>query len=319
MGTDGRPHVPVLLKEVVEWLTPALGTGGPLVDCTLGFGGHAQAFLEAFPSLVVIGIDKDDEALAWTRRELARFGGRLVAVKRDLGQIAEVVQEQGYEAVEAVLYDLGTSSVQLDRLDRGFRYSSGSPLDMRMDREGDLRAEDVVNTYDERSLARILSRYGEERFAARIARAVVRRRQERPFTDAGDLAEVVKEAIPAATRRTGPHPARRTFQALRIEVNHELESLATSVEAAIDLLGPGGRIAAISYHSLEDRIVKRALAGRAKGCICPRDLPVCACGRQAEVRVLTSKPIRPTPDEIAGNPRSDSAKMRVAIKLEVAA
>lgn len=319
MDTDGRPHVPVLLKEVVEWLEPALRAPGPLVDCTLGFGGHAQAFLEAFPKLVVIGIDKDAEALEWTQSHLARFGERLVAVKRDLGQIEEVVREQGYDTVEAVLYDLGTSSVQLDRLDRGFRYSSGSPLDMRMDREGDLRAEDIVNTYDERSLARILARYGEERFAARIARAIARRRETRRFTDAGDLAEVVKEAIPAATRRTGPHPARRTFQALRIEVNHELESLAASVEAAVDLLPPGGRLAAISYHSLEDRIVKRALAARAKGCICPRDLPVCACGKQAEVRILTSKPIRPTPEEVADNPRSDSAKMRVAQKLGVAA
>ena len=318
MADDGLLHVPVLAKEVVEWLTPALGEG-PLVDCTLGFAGHSRAFLEASPSLVVIGIDRDDEALEASRQTLGEFGRRFTAVKANLAEIASVVEEQGYDSVEAVLYDLGTSSVQLDRMDRGFRYSSGAPIDMRMDRESDLRAEDIVNTWPEKEITRILYKYGEERFAPRIAKAIVRRRASQPFTDAGDLADVVKQAIPAATRRTGPHPARRTFQALRIEVNQELESLTKSLDDAIALLQPGGRIAAISYHSLEDRIVKHRFVAGAKGCICPRDIPVCVCGREAELRLLTRKPVRPSEAEVLANPRSDSGRLRVAEKLGRAA
>jgi 16S rRNA (cytosine1402-N4)-methyltransferase len=267
----------------------------------------------------LIGLDRDDEALEAAAERLAPFGNRVRLVHRDFGQLAEVLEELDEEQLAGVLYDLGVSSPQLDRADRGFRYRGDAPLDMRMDRSQPFTAADVVNGYDERRLAGVIGRLGEERFAGRIARAIVRRRAERPFESTEDLAAVVRDAIPAATRRTGPHPARRTFQAIRIEVNGELDALAASLPAAIDALRPGGRVAVISYHSLEDRIVKRTFAEGAKGCTCPPDLPVCVCGRQAALRVLTRRPVRPAEQEIEDNPRADSARLRVAERLEVAA
>lgn len=311
--------MPVLSEAAQEWLAPALAGNGPLVDCTLGAGGHTEAFLSRMPELVVIGIDRDPDALAAAGERLRRFGDRARLVKANFEEIDSVVEGEGYEQVAAVFYDLGVSSPQLDRADRGFGYRSGFPLDMRMDQGQELKARDIVNTYPENRLTDIISRYGEERFARRVARAIVRRRAERTFEDAGDLAEVVREAIPAATRRTGPHPARRTFQALRIETNRELEALETSVDAAIDLLGTGGRIAVISYHSLEDRIVKGRFREGAQGCICPKDFPVCVCGNKPRLRILTGKPVRPGEAEVQANPRSDSARMRVAEKLDEAA
>lgn len=314
MQSDGFGHIPVLETEVLELLLPA-ARGGVLVDCTLGGGGHAEAFLEADPDLVVIGLDRDDEALAAAAARLGNFGDRIRAYKTNFAHIEEVVRQAGFQSVSAVLYDLGVSSHQLDRPGRGFQYRSGSPLDMRMDISSALRAADIVNGYSQKDLASVIARYGEERFASRVANAIVRRRAKQEFQDGGDLAEVIKEAIPAATRRTGPHPARRTFQALRIEVNQELESLVRSLDAAIDLLSAGGRLAAISYHSLEDRIVKHRMQAASKGCTCPRDLPVCVCGKKAEMRLVTKKAIRPSPEESGSNPRSDSGRLRAAEKL----
>ncbi|MCA1838968.1 MAG: 16S rRNA (cytosine(1402)-N(4))-methyltransferase RsmH [Actinobacteria bacterium] len=312
-------HVPVLAEEVLAWLGPAVSDASAVVDCTLGGGGHAQLFLDMNSSVRVFGIDKDPEAISAAKAKLASYEDRFIAVKGDLAEVDRLLGEHGIEEVAAFIYDLGVSSPQLDRADRGFRFSGPAPLDMRMDPSSDLKAADVVNRYSEKDLIDIIFRYGEERFARRVAGAIVARRTRQPFTATDDLAEVVKAAIPAATRRTGPHPARRTFQAIRIEVNHELESLGASLPAAIAMLKAGGRIAVISYHSLEDRIVKRTFAQSAKGCTCPRDLPVCVCGHEADIKVLTSKPVRPSQDEVAANPRSDSARMRVARKMGKAA
>lgn len=314
-GTEFE-HEPVLVGEVVSWLTPALRLGLPVVDCTLGAGGHSEALLEA--GATVIGIDRDSLALGASVDRLRRYGERIVAVKANLRQIAKVVKEAGHEQVAAVLYDLGVSSPQLDHPERGFGFRDDAPLDMRMDHSDTLRAADIVNNYSLERLVDIIARYGEERFARRVAGAIIRRRVAAPFERTQDLAEVVKTAIPAATRRTGPHPARRTFQALRLAVNQELESLEASLPQAIDLLATGGRIAVISYHSLEDRIVKRTFVARAKGCVCPPDLPGCVCGRVPEIEILTRRPVRPSLTEVARNRRSDSARMRVAGKLEVA-
>lgn len=317
-GTGFR-HIPVLSGAALEWLTPALSGEGPLVDCTLGAGGHSEAFLKALPKLVVIGIDRDSDALEAAGRRLEAFGGRVRLVQSNFAEIEQAVRGEGYEKVGAILYDLGVSSPQLDRADRGFGFRGGFPLDMRMDQTADLNARDIVNNYSEDRLVDIFFRYGEEKFSRRVARAIVLRRAIQPFEEASDLAEVVKTAIPAATRRTGPHPARRTFQALRIETNSELDSLERSLAAALDLLRPGGRVAVISYHSLEDRIAKQAFRDAAEGCICPKDFPVCVCGRTALVRVLTNRPVRPDEKESAVNPRSDSARMRVAEKMPEAA
>lgn len=311
-------HRPVLLREVVSWLGPALGDNSPLVDCTVGGGGHSEAFLERFPSLRLIGIDRDSQALRASKRRLERFGPRVVLVKRNFSELAEVLREFGHNSAGAVFYDLGVSSYQLDRPERGFQFRAGSPLDMRMDIDLHQTAADLVNNYSESELNRLIANYGEERFASRIAKAIVRRRDRRPFTDGADLADVIKEAIPAATRRSGPHPARRTFQALRIEVNDELTSLRDSLKAAVEIVEPGGRIGAISYHSLEDRIVKGTFRDFSAGCVCPRDFPVCRCETKAKLRVLTRRPVRPAAEERAGNPRSDSARMRVAEALAVA-
>lgn len=312
-------HVPVLLLEALEWLGPALSGSGPLIDCTVGGGGHSAAFLEAFPQLRVIGLDQDVEALAAASLRLGAYGERVELVKANFVDIADVVRNCGYEQVGAILYDLGVSSPQLGRPDRGFGYRHGFVLDMRMDQSLPRKASDIVNKYSEEALSDIIFRFGEERFARRIARVIVRRRQAEEFTDAGDLAEVIKTAIPAATRRTGPHPARRTFQALRIETNQELDALEGSLASTSQLLRPGARIAVMSYHSLEDRIVKRTYRELAQGCVCPRNIPFCVCGQVPRVKVLTNKAIRPGEAEILGNPRSESARMRVAEKLAEAA
>lgn len=317
-GTGFR-HVPVLSGPALDWLTPALEGPGPLVDCTLGAGGHSEAFLEALPDLVVIGIDRDRDALEAAGRRLKPYGNRMRLVQANFADIEQAARGEGYEQVGAILYDLGVSSPQLDRAERGFGFRSGFPLDMRMDQKADLKAQDIVNNYSEDRLVDIIFRYGEEKFARRVARAIVLRRAVQPFEEASDLAEVVKTAIPAATRRTGPHPARRTFQALRIETNAELESLERSLATAVDLLRPGGRVAVISYHSLEDRIAKQAFRAAAQGCSCPKDLPICVCGKSPRVKVLTNRPVRPDEKETARNPRSDSARMRVAEKIAEAA
>lgn len=314
-GQQEFAHIPVLAGEVLEWLRPSIAGGGVLLDCTLGLGGHAEAMLREFQDLELVGMDRDRSALETAGRRLHGFGSRVRLVHGNFADAVLVLAEQGVERVEAMLFDLGVSSPQLDMASRGFSYRGGGPVDMRMDQADSLSAGDIVNQYSEDELARILRGYGEERYARRVARAIVRRRQVNPFVAAEDLAEVVRDAIPAAARRTGPHPARRTFQALRIETNRELESLTASLDMVPDVLAPGGRVAVISYHSLEDRIVKRAFREAAQGCICPREFPVCACGRVPRMQVLTRRPVVPSDEEVRSNRRSASARMRVAAKL----
>jgi 16S rRNA (cytosine1402-N4)-methyltransferase len=309
-------HTPVLLGRVVELLVPALEHGGVFVDGTLGLGGHAQAILERAPRAELVGIDRDPGALATARANLAPYQERVRLLRDNFESIPAVLERLGVEEVRGVLLDLGVSSPQLDEAHRGFSFRGAGPLDMRMDPEQPLMASTVVNEYAQRDLAAVIRRYGEERFASRVAAAIVK---NRPIRDTTHLAEVVKEAIPAATRRTGGHPARRTFQALRLEVNRELEALESVLPGAILSLAPGGRLVVISYHSLEDRIAKRTFAEAARGCVCPPDFPVCVCGAEAKVRLLTRRPVRPDDAEIADNPRASAAKLRAVEKLGTAA
>jgi 16S rRNA (cytosine1402-N4)-methyltransferase len=305
-------HRPVLLAEVVDLLEPALRHGGVLVDGTLGRAGHARALLDAAPRAELVGIDRDRVALEASRADLAPYADRVRLVGDDFKNLASVLERLGVAQVRGVLLDLGVSSPQLDDPKRGFSFRERGPLDMRMDPSAQLTADDVVNGYPERELARVLQRYGQERFATRVAHAIV---EARPLSDTTTLADVVKNAIPAATRRTGGHPARRTFQAVRIEVNDELTAIETAVSDAIDVLQPGGRIAVLAYHSLEDRIVKKAFVDAARGCVCPPDFPICTCGAEARVRILTRRPVRPPKGELENNARSSAAKLRAAEKL----
>ena len=279
-------HEPVLVEEVVR----LLGTADTVLDLTVGLGGHAAALLEAGVSRV-IGVDRDPDALVAASGRLSRFGDRFRSVRARFSEVAEVVKEAGVRAVGGVLYDLGVSSLHLDRAERGFSYRSEGPLDMRMDPDGPTAA-DIVNTYPREDLERVIRELGEERFAGRIARAIVRARERAPLRTTAELSRVVAGAVPK--RRGGPHPARRTFQAIRIEANRELEELAASLPRAAELLEPGGTLVAISYHSLEDRIVKRFLRDR------------------SDLKVLTRKPVRPGAAETAHNPRARSARLRAA-------
>ena len=311
-STASTPHVPVMATEVVEVIQA--GPPGPVLDATVGAGGHAQAILEAAPHLSVIGIDRDADALAEAGTALARFGDRVVLRRARFDALITVVHDLGGGPLSGVVFDLGVSSMQLDRAERGFSYHGHGPLDMRMDRAQDLTAAHVVNTYDVERLAGVFSRYGDERFARRVATAVV---AARPLDSTTILATVVRDAIPAATRRQGPHPARRVFQALRVEVNSELAVLPGAIDSAVSLLAPGGRIAVLSYHSGEDRIVKSRLAAAASGgCTCPPRLP-CVCGAQPLVRLLRRTARRPAAEEIASNPRARSARLRAAERLNV--
>jgi 16S rRNA (cytosine1402-N4)-methyltransferase len=305
-------HHPVLLDQVVELLVPALEDGGIYVDATLGRAGHARGVLEAAPRATLIGIDRDDVALDASRTNLAPYEERVRLARGDFKELASILERLGVAQVRGVLLDLGVSSPQLDDPARGFSFREGGPLDMRMDTSASLTAEHVVNEYPERDLTRVIGRYGEERFARRVARAIV---AARPIADTSALADVVRDAIPAATRRTGGHPARRTFQAIRIEVNGELTALERVLADVVDILEPGGRVAVLSYHSLEDRMVKNTFNDEAQGCVCPPDFPVCSCGAEARIRVLTRKPIRPPAEEVEGNPRSSAAKLRAAERL----
>ena len=311
----GRPvgHEPVLAGTAVDHLIPALEHGGVVVDATLGRAGHATALLKAAPDAELIGIDRDPDALEASNANLAAYAGRVRLVRGDFKDLAAILERLGVTSVRGVLLDLGVSSPQLDEPQRGFSFRNDGPLDMRMDPAQSLSAEDVVNVYPEADLARVISRYGEERFARRVAKAIVR---SRPVSGTRALAEIVKEAIPAATRRTGGHPARRTFQAIRIEVNGELDALEKGLTDALDFSEPGGRVVAISYHSLEDRVVKRIFAEQARGCVCPPDFPVCVCGRTERFRVLTRRPIRPDAEEVARNPRAEAAKLRAVERVE---
>lgn len=314
-GDAADRHVPVLRDRIVELLEPALREpGAVLVDATLGMGGHAEALLEACPAARVIGLDRDEEALALAGERLSRFGDRFEGVHAVYDDIATVLAQHAEGTAMGILFDLGVSSLQLDEADRGFAYRHDAPLDMRMDQSTGITAADVLNTYGHGDLARILKTYGEERFAGRIASAVLREREKEPFTTSARLVELLRSAIPAASQRTGGHPAKRTFQALRIEVNAELEVWERAVTSAIDVLAPGGRIAVLSYHSLEDRITKQAFALGAKSRT-PVGIPVELPEHAAYLRLLTRGAEVPGEDEQHTNPRSASARLRAAQRL----
>jgi 16S rRNA (cytosine1402-N4)-methyltransferase len=319
-GPAGARHVPVSLSRVVELLRPALADRpAVMVDATLGLGGHAAALLAAHPQLTLIGLDRDPEALALAGRRLAAHARRTHLVHAVYDRIAEVLATLGHSRVDAVLFDLGVSSLQLDATARGFSYSRDADLDMRMDPTTGLTAADILNTYPVPELARILREYGEERFAGRIAAAVGRRRAQAPLRRSAELVELLYGAVPAASRRTGGHPAKRTFQALRIEVNGELDALEHAIPAAVDALGLDGRIVVLAYHSLEDRIVKRELALRARSST-PLDLPVELPGHGPELRLLVRGSEQASADEITDNPRAASVRLRAAVRVrEVAA
>jgi 16S rRNA (cytosine1402-N4)-methyltransferase len=317
MGELRGTHVPVLLERCLELLAPALdaaaraGRDAVHVDATLGLGGHAEAVLAAHPRLVLIGLDRDPQALELARTRLRPYADRVRLVHAVYDELPGVLEELGYPAIDGALFDLGVSSLQLDIANRGFAYAQDAPLDMRMDQTRGPTAEEVVNTYSAAELARVLREYGEERFAARIAAAIVRERAKAPITSSAHLAELVRDSIPAATRRTGGHPAKRTFQALRIEVNGELAALRSALPATLDALVPGGRVVVMSYHSLEDRITKQALAARARSSA-PPGLPVELPGTGPTLRLLTRGAEQPTPAEVAANPRAASVRLRAA-------
>jgi 16S rRNA (cytosine1402-N4)-methyltransferase len=307
-------HVPVLAEEVRELL--AVRPGATVVDGTFGAGGHARLLAADLAGQGrLIAIDRDPEARTYFDRFRRELPAQSRFLRGDFAIVLSQLAENGVEA-DAVLLDLGVSSMQIDRPERGFSYAVDAPLDMRMDPSAPESARDIVNELGERELADVLRRYGEERFARQIARAIVRRRDVQPFERTGDLVETIKAAIPAPRRFGDGHPAKRVFQALRIAVNQELESLERALPAALAMLRPGGRLAVISFHSLEDRIVKRFFAAEARGCVCPPELPVCVCGREPRVRLVTRKAVRPAPQEVAGNPRSASARLRVVARTE---
>ena len=304
-------HTPVLLAEVTQQLS--LHPGSIVVDCTLGGAGHAIRIQDSIaPTGILVGIDQDDAALEAARNTL-RLGQQITLIKGNFGELDECLLQARIPYADAFLFDLGVSSPQLDHPERGFSYHVDVPLDMRMDPQRQtLTAADVLATYSEPDLARILRDYGEERWASRIAAFIVAARGRLPLTTTTQLVDVVKAAVPASARRSGPHPARRTFQALRIEVNGELVALETGLRAAVRWLAPSGRIAVISYHSLEDRIVKQVFGELSTGCVCPPELPVCTCGKVPVLRVITRKAVVPSAEEIEQNPRARSAKLRVA-------
>jgi 16S rRNA (cytosine1402-N4)-methyltransferase len=306
-------HVPVLADEVRGLL--AVTPGETVVDATFGAGGHARVLAGDLKGKGrFIAIDRDSTV----RPFFERFEREASVQARFLrGELSVVLSQLGANGIEAdaILIDLGVSSMQIDRPERGFSYAVDAPLDMRMDPSSELSAKEIVNEWDERELATIFRRYGEERFARQIAQAIVRRRQEKQFERTGELVDAVKSSIPAPRRFGDGHPAKRVFQALRIAVNEELDSLERALPAALAMLRPGGRLAVISFHSLEDRMVKRFFAAQARGCTCPPELPVCVCGNEPSMRLLTRKAVRPSPQETAENPRSASAKLRAAVKV----
>jgi 16S rRNA (cytosine1402-N4)-methyltransferase len=319
MATTGSGHLPVMTDRVLALLAPALqAEGSVLLDATLGRAGHASALLSRHPGLTLIGVDADEAAIEESRALLAPYRGRVTLVHARYDAITEVLDALGRPGVQGVLFDLGVSSPQLDDPSRGFAYSYDAPLDMRMDRTATLTAADVVNTYPAARLARVLREYGEERFARRIADAVVRERQKTPLTSTMRLSEIIRDSIPAPARRTGGNPAKRTFQALRIEVNGELEALREALPAALDALAVGGRIVVLAYHSLEDRMVKQALAAGAVDTT-PPGLPVQLAASRPRFRLLTRGAERPDPAEVAANPRAASARLRAAERVLAAA
>jgi 16S rRNA (cytosine1402-N4)-methyltransferase len=315
-AVGGVQHTPVLLERCLELIAPALDRARPVhVDATVGLGGHAEAVLAAHPSVRLIGLDRDPRALALSERRLAPYSDRVQLEHAVYDELPEVLRRLALSTVDSILFDLGVSSMQLDEADRGFAYAKDAPLDMRMDQTTGMTAADVVNTYPAAELARVLRVYGEEKFASRIAGAIVRERARSPLTSSARLAELVRDAIPAPARRTGGHPAKRTFQALRIEVNGELAALDAALPEAIDALSLGGRIVVLSYHSLEDRMVKRALAARASSSA-PIGLPVELPGTGPSLRLLTRGAELPTEAEVSANPRAASVRLRAAERVD---
>lgn len=307
-------HTPVLVREVVASLQ--CRQGGVYVDGTIGGAGHAAAILEATaPDGKLIGIDKDAAAIAEAGNRLAAFGSRFILAKGNFADMGKILHRLGIAQADGILLDLGVSSRQLDAPERGFSFSQSAPLDMRMDQEHGMDAYTLINTYPEKELVGIIRKFGEERMAGKIARTIVARRKTAPIETTAELASLVASAIPARMKGFRIHPATRTFQAIRIAVNHELEDLRGGIESSIEMLKPGGRISVISFHSLEDRIVKDAFVTGAKRCTCPSDLPMCVCGKKAELKVITRKPITPGDLETAANPRARSAKLRTAERI----
>lgn len=308
-------HVPVMLARCIALLAPALSREGAVfIDATLGLGGHSEAILQNFAGVHLIGLDRDLAAIDLAKERLAPFTGRVTIAHAIYEQLPHILAKQGIREVQGILFDLGVSSMQLDDSERGFAYSQDAPLDMRMDNSHGKSAAEVVNTYSAAELSRVLSEYGEERFARRIAEAIVRERAIAPFESTVRLAETVRRSIPAATRRVGGHPAKRSFQALRIEVNDELRVLARAIPAALDSLAVGGRMVVLSYHSLEDRIVKRDIIARTQS-TSPRDLPIELPDHEPKFRSLTRGAEAPSSDEVLSNPRSASAKLRAVERV----
>ncbi len=305
-------HQSVLLEKTIEMMN--IKDGGTYVDGTLGGGGHTEAILKA-ADCRVIGIDRDSDALAAAKERLRPFDGRVQFVKSNFCDIAQVLDDLKIEKVDGCVLDLGVSSYQLDTAERGFSYNHSAPLDMRMDQSQYISAFNIVNEYSERELTRIIRDYGEEQWASRIAQYIVAERSRGSIQTTGELVEIIKKAIPTRARRTGPHPAKRTFQAIRIEVNNELGVLESTVRAVSDCLTVGGRMCVITFHSLEDRIVKHTMQNLANPCTCPPKIPVCICGKVPTVKVI-SKAIIPTKEEMEQNPRCKSAKLRVMERIE---
>ncbi len=304
-------HTTVLLHETVNSLP--LETGKIFVDCTLGGGGHSLEILKSSEARL-IAIDKDEYAIDYSKERLKEYSDRITFVRSDFREIRKVLEDLGIEKVDGLIADLGVSSFQLDDESRGFSYMKDSPIDMRMDRDDPFSAEQIVNGYPKDELIRILYEYGEEKYAPRIAEAIIR---NRPIETTGQLSEIVKSALPAAERRKNHHPAKKTFQAIRIETNGELEALKSAVEDFIDVLNDGGIAAIITFHSLEDRIVKEAFRKADNPCTCPPSFPVCVCGKKSRGRVMTKKPIVPSEEEVEDNPRARSAKLRVFRKSDI--
>ena len=306
-------HVSVLLQECMDGLN--IKPNGIYVDGTAGGAGHSFQIASRLTDGKLIAIDRDEEAVAVATERLCGFGEQAVVVRSNYSEVKRVCESLGIEQIDGLLLDLGVSSYQLDTAERGFSYNADAPLDMRMDTSSPFSAYNVVNEYSEQELKKIIYNYGEDRFAPRIASAIVKQREIKPIETTGELVGLIKGAIPAAAREGGHHPAKRTFQAIRIEVNGELAIIEPTIKDAVSMLKPGGRIAIITFHSLEDRIVKQTFAELSGGCTCPKNFPVCVCGNVPKVKIISKKPILPSDEELAVNPRSRSAKLRVAEKL----
>ena len=306
-------HISVLLEECIQQLK--IRPDGVYLDGTLGLGGHSAAIAEKLDQGKLIAIDRDSTAIERAGERLRAFSDRVILVHGSFSELDEILDRLEIPAVDGMLFDLGVSSPQLDEAERGFSYRLDAPLDMRMDRSAGKTARDVVNSYDEAELSRIFFQYGEERYARRISAAIVSARRKAPIETTLELAEIIRSAMPAPALREKQHPAKRCFQAIRIEVNDELGEVEKMMRLAPDRLNPGGRLCVISFHSLEDRIVKQAMVSRERGCTCPRESPICTCGFQQTLRLVTRKPILPSPSECAGNPRARSARLRVAERV----